>query len=67
MTEYSMAKVAGEILCADLMRSFPGLAISMPRLPRIQTDQTATVPPVPAADALDIMLPLLRQERSIDS
>jgi hypothetical protein len=64
MTEYSMAKAAGEVLCADLLRSFPGLAISVPRLPRIQTDQTATVPPVPAAEALDIMLPLLRRERS---
>ena len=64
MTEYSMAKAAGEILCADLMRSFPGLSITMPRLPRIQTDQTATVPPVEAADALEVMLPLLRLEAS---
>jgi hypothetical protein len=64
MTEYSMAKAAGEILCSELMRAHRGLSITVPRLPRIQTDQTATVPPVPAADAAEIMLPLLRSERS---
>ena len=63
MTEYSMAKAAGEVLCADLMRAFPGLSVSVARLPRIQTDQTATVPPVPAATSLDVMLPLIRAER----
>jgi len=64
MTEYAMAKAAGEILCADLTRASRGLAIMAPRLPRILTDQTATVPPVPAADALEVMLPLLRAERA---
>jgi hypothetical protein len=64
MTEYSMAKAAGEILCSELMRAHQGLSITVPRLPRIQTDQTATVPPVPAADPVEIMLPLLRNERS---
>lgn len=63
MTEYSMAKAAGEILCSELMRAHQGLAITSPRLPRIQTDQTETVPPVPAADPVEIMLPLLRNER----
>jgi acyl dehydratase len=63
MTEYAMAKAAGEVLCADLMRAHRGLVITAPRLPRIMTDQTATVPPVPAADALEVMLPLLRAER----
>ena len=60
MSEYSMAKAAGEILCADLIRAFPGLSIAVPRLPRIETDQTATVPPVAAVSALEVMLPLLR-------
>jgi NADP-dependent 3-hydroxy acid dehydrogenase YdfG len=62
MTEYAMAKAAGEILCADLAKAHRNLKISMPRLPRILTDQTATVPPVPAADALEVMLPLLLAE-----
>jgi hypothetical protein len=64
MTEYSMAKAAGEILCRELARTYPGLSITVPRLPRIQTDQTAIVPPVPAADPTEVMLPLLRKERS---
>jgi hypothetical protein len=59
-----MAKAAGEILCADLLRTIPGISIAMPRLPRIETDQTATVPPVAAASALEVMLPLLRCQQS---
>lgn len=63
MTEYAMAKAAAEILCADLARATPGLEIATPRLPRVQTDQTATVLPVPARDATDVMLSLLRHGR----
>jgi hypothetical protein len=59
MTEYAMAKAAGEILCADLMQGRPGLQIETPRLPRILTDQTATIPPVAAADATQTMLKIL--------
>ena len=62
MSEYSMAKAAGEMLCADLLRTIPGISIDTPRLPRIETDQTATVPPVAAASALEVMLPLLRSQ-----
>ena len=60
ITEYAMAKAAGEILCADLMAAHRRLRIAAPRLPRIMTDQTATVPPVPAADPVETMLGLLR-------
>lgn len=62
MTAYAMAKAAGEILCEDLQRSIPGLTIRAPRLPRILTDQTAVVPPVEAADAVEVMLAFLRAE-----
>jgi NADP-dependent 3-hydroxy acid dehydrogenase YdfG len=62
MTEYAMAKAAGEILCADLAKAHRNLKMSIPRLPRILTDQTAVVPPVPTADALEVMLPLLLAE-----
>jgi hypothetical protein len=62
MTEYAMAKAAGEILCADLARTFPSLTITVSRLQRVATGQTATVPPVSAADPVAIMLPLLRQQ-----
>lgn len=62
MTEYAMAKAAGEILCADLARNNTNLTITCPRLPRILTDQTATVPPVESENALSVVLPLLRTE-----
>jgi hypothetical protein len=59
-----MAKAAGEILCADLMRAHRNLTVSAPRLPRVLTDQTATVPPVPVVDPIATLLPLLRAEAS---
>jgi NAD(P)-dependent dehydrogenase (short-subunit alcohol dehydrogenase family)/acyl dehydratase len=59
MTEYAMAKAAGEILCADLKRAFPFVNMSTPRIPRVLTNQTATVPPVQAASATDVMLQII--------
>ena len=64
MVEYSMAKAAGEILCAELEATVKGLHVSVVRLPRILTDQTATVPPVACADALSTMLPIVRSMAS---
>jgi NAD(P)-dependent dehydrogenase (short-subunit alcohol dehydrogenase family) len=61
MTEYAMAKAAGEILCADIARSVPGLRVTVKRLPRILTDQTATIVPVESADAIDVLLPIIRE------
>lgn len=61
LTEYAMAKVAGEIICADLVRSLPGLRILVDRLPRTLTDQTATVAQVENAQPLDVLLPLIFQ------
>ncbi len=58
MLEYVMAKAAGEVLC-DGMRD-AGWKIVRARLPRLLTDQTATVANVETADALSVMLPLLR-------
>lgn len=60
MTEYAMAKAAGEILCQDLTARHKGLVIATPRLPRLNTDQTATVPPAPADDPLPLLLGLVR-------
>jgi hypothetical protein len=59
LTNYAMAKAAGEVLCADLAKANRQIRLMAPRLPRILSDQTATVPPVPAEDALSVMLPLL--------
>lgn len=61
---YAMAKAAGEILCSELARTWPNLRITAPRLPRVLTDQTATVPPVAAEAPVEIMLPLLRAENA---
>jgi acyl dehydratase len=61
MTEYAMAKAAGEILCADMNRFDSTVNVLVRRLPRVLTDQTATVMPVDGFDALDIMLPIVRE------
>jgi len=61
ITEYAMAKAAQELLCADMVQRYPGTRIEAPRLPRILTDQTATVSGVEAADAVETMLPLMRR------
>lgn len=58
MTEYTMAKAAGEILCADLAKT--GIRVVAPRLPRILTDQTATNVPTSYADPIETMLPIIR-------
>jgi hypothetical protein len=61
MTEYAMAKAAGEMLCGDLARSNEGFHFIVERLPRMLTDQTATVMPVKTAAPLDVMLPIVRR------
>jgi acyl dehydratase/NAD(P)-dependent dehydrogenase (short-subunit alcohol dehydrogenase family) len=60
MTEYSMAKAAGEMLCADINRSDCGIHVVVSRLPPLSTDQTATLVPVKTADPLEVMLPIVR-------
>jgi hypothetical protein len=59
--EYSMVKIAGEILCGDLNRIYPRLKIRIERLPRVLTDQTTSVTPAETADPVSIMLPLIRK------
>lgn len=61
MVEYSMAKAAGEMLCADLNRFQEGMRVVVKRLPRILTDQTATVATVASRDPIEVMLPLVRE------
>lgn len=61
MTEYAMAKIAGETLCADLARSSLKLSLLVSRLPRTLTDQTASLAEVKSADPVSIMLPLIRE------
>jgi len=59
LTEYAMAKAAGEVLCTDLA-ALPGLRLRMRRLPRLPTDQTSSIVPVQSADAVEVMLAAVR-------
>jgi acyl dehydratase len=61
MGEYAAAKAAGEALCAFLERSHPGVKLHRPRLPRIATDQTASLLPVDQNDAPPIILEHVRK------
>lgn len=61
MTEYSMAKAAGETLCADINESWRPAHVEVRRLPRLPTDQTATVTQVEEADPVETMLPIVRE------
>ncbi len=65
MTEYAMAKTAGEVLCADLNAQWPNIRIVVNRIPRVLTDQTASLVQVESADPLDVMLPIIRQVQTI--
>jgi nucleoside-diphosphate-sugar epimerase len=61
MLEYATAKAAGERLCADLDARHASLRISVERLPRLPTDQTASIVPVEESSALETMLPIVRK------
>ncbi len=60
MTEYAMAKAAGEILCADLDPPARNIRTTFRRLPRLLTDQTATLQSIATPPALEILLPIIR-------
>jgi NAD(P)-dependent dehydrogenase (short-subunit alcohol dehydrogenase family) len=61
MTEYAMAKAAGEILCADLNATLRQTRITVSRLQRLPTDQTASVTPVTTDEPVRALLPLIRE------
>lgn len=66
--EYATAKAAGEAACRHLQARYPRLHVQIARLPRVRTDATATVAPVDAGEAADVMLPeivsLMSESRS---
>lgn len=61
LTEYVMAKAAGEVLCADSQYFEKLGSILSVRLPRLLTDQTVSLTDEKFADAVDVFLPLIRQ------
>lgn len=65
MTEYAMAKAAGEILCEDINRYMKRVRVVTNRLPRLPTDQTLSVIPVKCSDPLEIILPIIREVQNI--
>lgn len=64
MTEYTMAKTAGEVLCADINISLAPLHVTVSRLPRLLTDQTASITAAVTAHPLETMLPIIREVQS---
>lgn len=61
MGEYVAAKSAGEALCAFLTANRGNLTIHAPRLPRLRTDQTASLTHIRNREPVEILLPLLRE------
>lgn len=59
MAEYCAAKAAGEMLCQILQKRHASIAFSYERLPRLATDQTASLIPVKNADPLPVMRNIL--------
>ena len=61
MTEYAMAKAAGEVLCDEINQSFTRIGIVHSRLPRVATDQTTSLLSGEVNAAIDVMLPLIER------
>ncbi len=61
MTEYAMVKAAAEVLAEDLNRNLRNVRVLHTRLPRLATDQTASILKVPVESNLDVMLAVVRQ------
>lgn len=61
MTEYAMAKAAAEVLADDLNRSLRNVIVLHSRLPRLATDQTASILKAPVSSNLEAMLAVVRQ------
>jgi hypothetical protein len=65
MTEYAMAKTAAEIMAEDLNRTLASVRIVSTRLPRLATDQTASIVSVAAEESnLALLLPIVRHINS---
>ena len=60
MTAYIMAKQAMEYLATDWSRKYPRIHFAAPRLPRLTTDQTVTLSPVPAEEPAPVLAGLLQ-------
>ncbi len=59
--EYAAAKAAAETLCEFLAKAHPAVRFHYPRLPRLATDQTASLIRSDLPDAAPILVAALRQ------
>tara|TARA_R110001583_G_scaffold154316_1_gene305977 strand:+ start:3761 stop:4648 length:888 start_codon:yes stop_codon:yes gene_type:complete len=57
--EYATAKGAAEVFCGQLATRYPNSRFVCLRLPRVLTDQTASIIPIACESALDVMLKAL--------
>ena len=67
MTEYAMAKAAGEVLCADLAEHLANAHVVVNRLPRLATDQTASLIQIDSEDPINILLPLILEVQGLSA
>ena len=64
MLEYAMAKAAGETLCSEMNLAWAPLHVTVDRLPRLPTDQTASIMQTEPASAMDCLLSVVREVQS---
>lgn len=64
LTEYAMSKAAAEVLCDSLKGSKMRLFVE--RLPRLPTDQTATLLKIATADPIRTLLPIVMAIQACD-
>jgi hypothetical protein len=64
MLEYAMAKAAGETLCGEMNAAWSPLRVTMARLPRLPTDQTASITETEFASPIECLLPIVREAQS---
>ncbi len=64
MIEYAMAKAAGETLCAEMNAAWAPAHVTVERLPRLLTDQTAQVTETRLPSPVDCLVPAVRETQS---
>lgn len=64
MLEYAMAKAAGEVLCAEMNEAWAPVHVTVERLPRLRTDQTASVIGVSPPSPVGSLAPVVRETQS---
>ena len=64
MIEYAMAKAAGETLCSEMNLAWAPLRVAVGRLPRLPTDQTASVIETKFPSPVACLLPFVREAQS---